>query len=306
MLKQYDVLVAGEINPDLILELPSATIRFDQQEVLARHSLLTIGSSNVIFACGAARLGLKVAFIGVVGKDIFGDYMLAEMDSRGIDTAHVILRPDISTGFSVILNHGQDRSILTSKGAISALTSDDFDSQLLAKTRHFHVASYFLQLNLRPSLPALFREARRLGASTSLDTNWDPKEKWHGVKELLAETTLFFPNENEACSLAKTEDAKDAAKLLADFGPVVAVKLGPKGALLCKDGNLAKARAIEVAVADTVGAGDTFDAGFVYGYLQDWSLQRCLEFAAVCGSLSTRKHGGTEAQPMLDEALRWI
>ncbi len=306
MTKPFDVLVAGEINPDLILELSSKDIRFDQQELLARHSVLTIGSSSVIFACGAARLGLKVAFIGVVGEDIFGNFMLGEMEARGIDTTHVIRRPDISTGFSVILNHGSDRTILTSMGAISALTLDDIDAELLAQTRHLHVASYFLQTNLRMSLPTLFKKALQLEVSTSLDTNWDPEEKWHGVKELLRDTTLFFPNDKEVRSLAGKEDVREAAKQMASYGPIVAVKLGREGALLYEEGGFSTARAIEFPVADTVGAGDTFDAGFVYGYLQDWPLKRCLDFAAVCGSMSTRRHGGTEAQPTVQEAMQWI
>ena len=104
-MKQFDILVAGEINPDLILTgdvIPA----FDQTEKLVNSAALTIGSSSAIFACGAARLGLKVAFIGPCGDDIFGRFMLDEMQKRGVDVSNVIVRPDGQTGLSVILNRG--------------------------------------------------------------------------------------------------------------------------------------------------------------------------------------------------------
>ena len=79
--KKFDLLVAGEINPDLILTDPKLEPRFGQTETLVQDGTLTPGSSSVIFACGAARLGLRVAFIGVCGDDVFGHFMLNEMQA---------------------------------------------------------------------------------------------------------------------------------------------------------------------------------------------------------------------------------
>lgn len=306
MPKRFDLVVAGEINPDLILELPAAEVHFDQQEVLIERARLTIGSSSAIFACGAARLGLRVALVGVVGEDVFGDFMLAELSRRGVDTRYAVRSRTINTGYSVILNHKKRRSILTVLGAINALRASDIPDELLRSTRHLHVASYFLQTNLQPDLVRLFQEARSSGASTSLDTNWDPDEKWQGVYDLLKETTLFLPNENEARSIAGTGSVEEAARRLAAHGPTVAVKLGGDGALVCTGQAMSGAPALPVEVVDTVGAGDSFDAGYVYGFLRGWEPERCLGLAVICGSLSTRQHGGTDAQPGLEEALAWL
>src|SRR6266542_4411823 len=93
LMKPFDILVAGEINPDLILTgdvIPA----FNQTEKLVDSATLTIGSSSAIFACGAARLGLKIVFIGVCGDDIFGRFMLAEMQKRGVDVSNVIVHAD--------------------------------------------------------------------------------------------------------------------------------------------------------------------------------------------------------------------
>jgi len=197
LMKPFDILVAGEINPDLILS-GNVIPAFDQTEKLVDSATLTIGSSSAIFACGAARLGLRVAFLGVCGDDLFGHFILSELDKRGVDVSNVIVRADGQTGLSVILNQGADRAILTHPGLIAALQVSDIPNELLQKARHLHVASYFLQTQLQPGLPDLFRRARAFGLTTSLDPNYDPSEAWFGFDELLSVTNVFLPNEREA------------------------------------------------------------------------------------------------------------
>lgn len=303
--KSFDLLVAGEINPDLILT-GNVEPAFGQVEKLVESATLTIGSSSVIFACGAARLGLKVAFIGKCGEDVFGRFMLEEMQKRGVHVENVIRVPDGNTGLSVILNRGVDRAILTHPGLIPALSADDIPDELLRQARHLHVASYFLQDSLRPGLPRLFERARSLGLTTSLDTNYDPSERWEGVFDLLPLVNVFLPNEAEARSLAGEGDVETAAEKLSAQVETLAMKLGAAGALGVSNGQKVRVASIPVKVIDTVGAGDSFDAGFLYGYLNGWPLEKSLRLAAVCGALSTQAAGGTAAQPTLEEALAFV
>ncbi|HEU0293686.1 MAG TPA: carbohydrate kinase family protein [Anaerolineales bacterium] len=346
-MQKFDILVAGEINPDLILA-GDVQPEFGQVEKLLDSATLTIGSSSAIFACGAARLGLKVGFIGVCGEDVFGRFMLEEMSRRGLDIENVIVHPGGSTGLSVILNRASDRAILTHPGLMAELTASDVSDALLQDARHLHVASYFLQTNLQPDLPALFRRAHSFGLTTSLDTNYDPSEGWLGFDELLSVTDVFLPNKTEALSITKSSDLESAARGLAEkmqandvvrndipqvsglagrphsrtvahrdgvrdhpappfAAKVVAVKLGAEGALAChnKD-SVTRASSISVNVVDTVGAGDSFDAGFLYGYLNAWPVEKSLRLACVCGALSTQQAGGTAGQPTLEEAMRYV
>lgn len=308
LMKPFDILVAGEINPDLILS-GNVIPEFGQVEKLVDSASLAIGSSSAIFACGAARLGLKVAFIGVCGDDVFGRFMLDEMQKHDVDTSNVIIRPNGQTGLSVILNQPYDaaqgdRAILTHLGLMSALRAEDVADGLLGQARHLHVASYFLQTKLQPDLPALFRRAHSLGLTTSLDTNYDPSEKWLGFDELLSVTNVFLPNEAEAKSFTAEENADEAANRLGRKVEVAAIKLGAQGALGVSSSQKVRVAPIPVKVVDTVGAGDSFDAGFIYGYLQGWSLEKSLRLGTVCGALSTQKAGGTSAQPTSEEALR--
>ena len=302
---RYDIVVAGEINPDLILS-GDVEPAFGQVEKRVDTAALTIGSSSAIFACGAARLGLRVAFIGVCADDIFGRFMLDEMSRRAVDVSHVIVRSDGQTGLSVILNNGSDRAILTHPGLIAELQASDVADDLLRQSRHLHVASYFLQTKLQPGLPALFNRAHSLGLSTSLDTNYDPSEKWIGFDKLLSVTDIFFPNSTEALSITRVEDIESAARQLGNSCRLVAIKLGADGAALWSNDKMILVPSVPVKLIDTVGAGDSFDAGFLYGYLANWDPGKALQLGVVCGALSTRAAGGTAAQPTLDEALVFI
>ena len=304
-MRPFDILVAGEINPDLILSgdvLPE----FGQVEKLVDRATLAIGSSSAIFACGAARLGLRVAFIGVCGDDVFGHFMLDEMQKRNVDISNVLIRSEGQTGLSVILNQDADRAILTHLGLIPALQAADISDALLRQARHLHVASYFLQTNLQPDLPALFHRAHLLELTTSLDTNYDPSEKWMGFDELLSATDIFFPNKTEALSITQTNHMELAAKQLANKSKFVVIKLGADGAALQTNGEMIVVESIPVNIVDTIGAGDAFDAGFLYGYLNRWDLETSLRLGVVCGALSTQAAGGTTAQPTLDEALAFL
>ncbi len=299
----YDLVVAGEINVDLILQDEEIHPQFGQ-EILVRDALLTMGSSSVIMACGAARLGLRTAFFGLVGDDEFGAFMLREMNRRGVDTSYVKPSPDLRTGITVSLSTAHDRAMITFMGAIDALRADQVPEALLAQARHLHVGSFFLQKNLRAGLPELFRRAHAHGLTTSLDCGWDPEEKWDGnMQRALAETDVLMPNESEAVNITRTATPAQALERLAQRVRQVAIKLGPAGAIGARGAERASAPAVPVTVVDTTGAGDSFNAGFIYGHLHNWPLTRALRLACACGSLSTRASGGTTAQPTLAEAM---
>lgn len=304
-MKSYDILVAGEINPDLILS-GNIIPEFGQVEKLVDAAALTIGSSSAIFACGAARLGLRVAFIGVCGDDVFGHFMLDEMSRRGVDVRHIVVRAGGQTGLSVILNNGDDRAILTHPGLIAELQASDLPDDLLHRSRHLHVASYFLQTRLQPDLPSLFQRAHAIGLATSLDTNYDPSEQWLGFDVLLSTTDVFLPNKTEALSITGSDNVESASRRLAEKTELVAIKLGADGALACQENTVTHVKSISVNVIDTVGAGDSFDAGFIYGYLSGWSIEKSLRLGCVCGALSTQYAGGTNGQPTLEEAMKYV
>uniref|UniRef100_A0AAU3GTU5 Carbohydrate kinase family protein n=1 Tax=Streptomyces sp. NBC_01401 TaxID=2903854 RepID=A0AAU3GTU5_9ACTN len=304
----FDLLVIGDANPDIVLGPLDTPLAFGQREQLVETGLLTLGGSAAIMACGAARLGLKVAFAGRVGDDDAGRYVRSVLDARGVNTDALRLDPALPTPLTTVLTRAGDRAILTAPGTLHATTGDDVPEALLADCRHVHAASYFLMPALAEALPGLMRVARRHGATTSLDTNDDPSGTWRGdsLDALLAVTDILLPNAREAIALAGPATGHvrldEAAARLAALGPLVVVKNGADGALAHDGRGVLRTAGIPARPKDTVGAGDSFDAGFVAATLNGLGTTEALDLAAACGALSTRAHGGTPAQPTWDEA----
>jgi sugar/nucleoside kinase (ribokinase family) len=304
----FDVLVLGDANPDLVLSGESVVPAFGQAERLVDEAQLVVGGSGAIFACGAAKLGLRVAFAGVVGDDMFGRFMCDQLQAHGVDTSAVVMLQERRTGVTVVLSGPDDRAMLTFAGTTGDLRRSVIDADLLNRTRHIHVSSYFLQRELVPQLPDLFHEAREGEATTSLDPNWDPSGDWDsGLLALLPDVDVFLPNEVEALSLARISVMDDAiARLRSSGAGTVVVKTAGQGAVGAQASERVVVPGLPTEVVDSTGAGDSFDAGFLAGFLMGDPLRRCMEIGNACGALSTRGLGGTSTQPTMVEALEAI
>jgi sugar/nucleoside kinase (ribokinase family) len=227
-----------------------------------------------------------------VGDDFYGGYVRDTLAARGVDVSG-LRTVGAPTGISVILS-GTDRTIFTLPGAIGALTGADvvFDG-----VSHVHVSSFFLQPRLAADLADVFARAWAAGVTTSLDTNWDPTLRWTGAREVLPYTDIFLPNATELTAVTGIDDLPAAAASLVAGGTTVVVKEGAAGARAWWPGGTCAAPGLAVRVADTTGAGDSFNAGFLAGWLAGAPMPRCLRMATAAGSLSTRAGGGTAAQP---------
>ncbi len=301
-MRDIDLLVVGDCNPDLVLSGGDVRPAFGQGERMVGAADLVIGGSSSIAACGAARLGLTTAFAGVVGDDLFGHFTREAMTAAGVDMSPVATDPTTPTGLSVVLTEGEDRATLTAQGTIGAVTAALVSDALLARTRHVHTGGYFLQ-DAAGEIGELFRRARAAGATTSLDPGADPAERWDGgLAGLMPVIDQLLPNEVEACGIAGIGDVEAAALALAARGPEVLVKCGPAGVLAVSGATVVRAPALAGELVDTIGAGDSTNAGWLAGRLNGWPIDRAARLAAVCGSLSTRARGGTAAQPTLAEA----
>jgi sugar/nucleoside kinase (ribokinase family) len=301
--RRFDLLVVGELNPDAIVAGDSLEPEYGQVERIVDRGVLTVGASGAIVACGAARLGMRTAYVGVAGDDGAGRFIVGELSSRGVDVDRCRLEQDQATGLTVVLARGTDRAMLTALGAMSSLTADDVGDEALEASAHLHVSSPHLQAGLRPGLAELFARARAAGATTSLDPGWDPSAAGDGLDDVLAATDLFLPNEAEALRLTGTADPEAALSALAGRVETVVVTLGADGAIARRGDEAASAEAPAVEALDTTGAGDSLAAGFLCGLARGMRLAEALSVGVACGSLSTRALGGVEGQPELAAAL---
>ena len=307
-MKTLDLLVIGEANPDLIMAGGDVLPAFGQQERLVDSATLTLGGSSTITACGAAKLGLSTAFVGVVGDDVFGRFVVDTLRGRGVDVRDCIVEGSHPTGVTVVLNRGADRAMLSTLGTTGRMTADLVPRRLVHSARHVHSGSLFLQSKLLLGLPGLFAEARESGATTSFDTNWDPSERWEGIDPVLTEADIFFPNEQELARIAgmpEEGDAAVAASVLGSEGLIV-VKRGSRGAIAFRNKTAVEHPGFRVEPVDATGAGDSFNAGFIAATLAREALQSRLALGCACGALSTRGVGGITSQPTLGEAVAFI
>jgi sugar/nucleoside kinase (ribokinase family) len=296
MKKRFDVTIAGEINLDLILYgLPEVMPL--ERELIANEFRMTLGSSSAILAHNLAALGISVGFITRLGDDALGSVALERLAEKGVDVSHVRrVSGGKSTGVTILLNHESKRHILTYPGAMFEMTARDLDMSYLASGRHFHLSSLFLHKALQPDLPWIFRQLKAEGLTLSLDTNDDPDDLWDGVlDELLDMVDIFLPNEDEACRISGKADAESAIEALARRVPLVAVKCGKRGALVQAAGRRWLVPAECVTPVDTVGAGDSFNAGFLASYLRGEAADSCAAFGNRAAALSTLRPGGTES-----------
>lgn len=300
-----DILIVGELNVDILVK-GNVEPTFGQVEKLVGSIQVCGGGSSAIFATAAARLGLDVLFASVVGDDVFGRLMLDTMSAAGVDVSHVKVDPDIATGVTIhLLRDDGDRAMLTDLGSIAAISADLVDPDWYHSTRHLHVASPFLLERLYPSMPDMMRRAKRAGMTVSLDTNWDPAERWR-LPGLFDHLDILLPNEQELCALAGQPHLEAAIGAMLERAPILAIKQGSRGALGAQGAARIQTPAFRVEVQDTTGAGDTFDAGFLAAWLAGGTLHQALVMGSACAALTTTQVGGFNGQPTWGEALDLI
>jgi len=294
-LASFDVSVIGELNLDLILYGLPQTLTLEREH-LATDLSITLGSSSAIFAHNLSYLGNRVGFSSCIGDDPFGDICVQRLSASGVDVSHIRKLRGKTTGLTVILPQRKDRFILTYPGAMYEMTERELDQAFVFNAKHLHLSSYFLQKGIRPQLIQIFRKAKEAGLTTSLDTNDDPEDRWSGdIQLLLRYVDILLPNERELCKLAQMNDVEKAVESLSQKVRILVIKRGSQGAIARVGKEKFAAYPPVVDVVDPVGAGDTFDAGFIHQFIRGAKIEDCLKFANCTGALSVTRAGGTEA-----------
>ena len=292
---KFDVSVIGELNLDLIFYGLPAKLELDREH-LASNLSLTLGSSSAIFAHNLARLGSSVGFSSSIGSDSLGPICIERLAEANVDLSRVKKFDGKITGLTVILPQGKERYILTYPGTMADYSLADLDLKYVFDAKHLHVASYFLQRAIQPSLEQIFREAKAAGLTTSLDTNDDPDDRWTPeIQKLFPHLDLLMPNEHEARRMAGVDDIDKAIEILSKKVKTLVLKRGSKGAMVVSGDKRFTALPLAVEVVDAVGAGDSFNAGFLHQFVRKATLEDCLAFGNVIAALSTTRGGGTEA-----------
>lgn len=304
--KDLDVVVVGELNVDLILTgLPSLPEMGKGK--LAKDVNFTLGSASAIFASNIARLGLNVGFLGKIGDDYFGDFILDCLNSRNVDTSHVIRDKSAKTGICVSLSFPENYAMASFPGVRETFQVSDVDFDYISRARHMHMSSYYLQTGMQAGAPELFRRAKEMGLTTSFDPDSDPSGKWDNlIFETLKHVDVFLPNETEAIQISKTDNVESALEKLSQVVNMAVVKMGKSGVWSKNPQKTIHSNVFKVDVVDTTGAGDSFNSGFIYQYLNGSDIEKCTLWGNACAGISTTKSGGTTAFPDISELQQFF
>jgi len=302
-MKKYDIAAIGELNVDIILNGIESEPEIGKEK-FCKDMIVTLGSSTAIFAANAAALGSKVCFVGLVGHDSFGELVKTSLQAKGVAT-HFIAEGETPTGATICMNYGEDRANLTYQGSMDVMGFDQIDKSVFDLTKHIHLSSLFMQSALLRDIDKVLDLAAQKGVTVSLDTQWDPMEKWAlDYKRVLPRITVFMPNEKELCALTGKAELEDAiAEVLPHLGGIMLVKCGSKGSLLVgKDGSRKLLPAfLNSNVVDAIGAGDSFNSGFISAFVKGLSPEECQVCGNLTGAVNTTAAGGTGAFTSLED-----
>ena len=305
-MKKYDIAAIGELNVDIILNGIESEPEIGKEK-FCKDMIVTLGSSTAIFAANAAALGSKVCFVGLVGRDSFGQLVRTSLEAKGVAT-HFIGEGDTPTGATICMSYGEDRANLTYQGSMDVMGFDQIDKSVFTLSKHIHLSSLFMQSALLRDIHKVLDAAAENGCTVSLDTQWDPMEKWAlDYPKVLPKITVFMPNEKELCALTGKAQLEDAiAEVLPYLGGIMLVKCGSKGSLLVKkDGSRKLLPAfLNKDVVDAIGAGDSFNSGFVSAFVKGLPPEECQKTGNLTGAVNTTAAGGTGAFTSLEDVRR--
>ena len=294
--KQLDAVVVGDLFVDIVLS-GFSTWPKPGEEVFAEKLVREAGGGAAITACGLARLGARTGVFGVTGRED-GVWLTDRLKSFGVDTTGLQSVLTRNTGITVAVTSDEDRTFFTHLGAnteLPGLLRERDVQRELAQARHVHFACRLEAEFLGELIEILQAE----GCRVSLDIGWHPD--WLRDKRsmgALAKIDLFLPNESEAEVMTGQSSADSMLEVFAAKQMrAVAIKTGDRGSVLLWNGKRMRCDPVKVEPVDTTGAGDSFDAGFIYGWLNGESPIRCLQIANICGALSTRALGGIASFP---------
>ncbi len=305
--KSCEVTALGELNVDIILNDIDGFPEMGKEKFAGKMTV-ALGSSTAIFAANVACLGARTAFAGMVGRDSFGSLVSESLRAKGVDTRFLIESPDYATGATLVMSYDEDRANLTYQGAMDHMGFDDLNPDIFRESRHIHISSVFMQSALKRDFSRIFEAAESGGVTLSMDTQWDPKEEWDfDCAAILPHVDVFMPNETELKAITRTDDLSGAISRIRPYLRQVAViKCGSRGSILVKkDGEVSEMPSfLNSHVVDSIGAGDSFNAGFIYGYVKGMSLTECQRLGNLTGAVNTTAAGGTGAFTSREAVIR--
>lgn len=292
----FDAVVIGDVNIDLVVE-GCSEVPQPGQELFVDRMTMHVGGGAALFAVSLAKLGIRVAFNGVLGDDGYGRYIRESFAECGIDSRMIRTSTASNTGISIAFNPDTDRSFISYAGSNAELRMEEVNLEQVAQGRHVHITGYRGRRN-HDAYMSVVKRLKALGVTISCDVGWDDSGEWDkSVFELMRYIDVFLMNETEALHYTGCSRVDEAIRYMGQYGSHVVVKLGKDGAVALRSGVLTRMAGYLVEAVDTTGAGDSFNAGYLFGFLSGNDVEMCLMYGNACGALSVSALGGSTGTP---------
>ncbi len=308
---RYDVTCVGILVAD-VFSAPIDEIPHAGMLTLVDRIYPATGGCASNTGVSLVKLGARVGLIGKVGDDIFGEFIIRDMKEKGLDTSGITVTSQFPTSKTIIIPvKGEDRRFIHVIGANADLGYDDLDLDMIRSSRALYIGGFLLQSKMdQEAVGRLFRFAKEKGIVTALDvivpSNFKDSIEY-SVAKVLPYTDLFLPNLDEASLLTGTADPLEQARIFNRLGcNVVVITMGEEGSLVMRGEQALRATSFRIDVVDPSGAGDAFDAGFIWGMLQGWDLERIINFASALGASACLELGATPGVFTKDEIGKFL
>ena len=301
-----ECLVIGDLNLDLVL---SKLDRFPEigSEVISRDYEMVIGGSGGIFTAVLSMLGVRTAVLSKIGIDINGKFLLEEMKKYNTETETVILSENEKTGITISISFSIGKSQISSIEIIKNFTIEDFQLQVQDPLKHVHFPAFYMMEGLKPKYIELIEllKSKSEKITFSMDTNDDPSDKWgEEIYDIFKHIDILFLNKKEALKISRGKNEEKALEILENFVEKIIIKKGVEGYHARIDGIDYRGYCRNTTnqnFMDSTGAGDNFDAAFIFGFLKNLDTKKTLDFANLCAEKSIEYIGGVGTAKKYDD-----
>lgn len=293
-----ELLGLGEVCVDWVAKIPHFPVPDEKIDAISEE--IFMGGVTANFLSAASKLGVSTGFIGAVGDDDYGDFLLDGLAGKGIDTSLVKKRGDSPVNFIMVTRDTGEKAIIQSPHLqTTKLETQDIDLDYFAGAKLMHTTAIHPDLTMH-----CIEIAKQNDVLISLDLEKQVAvSEGESIKKIISEVDILLPNKAGAMEITKTKNVGDAARMLLEWGPkVILVTLGSKGALVTTSEMQAIIPPFDVSVVDTTGAGDAFCAGFLVSHvLKGYELLEAARIGNAVAALKIQHLGATSGQPTWQE-----
>ena len=294
-----DVIGYGALNLDKIMIVDKIPKADEEGYIISLEYHPGGSAANTI--SGLARLGLKTGYIGKIGSDEEGKILLEDMKSEGVDTSGIKICEGITGSALCFVDGSGDRAMLIAPGVNDTIRVEDIDPKYIKNIKFLHLTSFICK-----SSDKSFETQKRIIHETDANISFDPGHLYserglEKTKEIIKNSKVIFPSEHEVTMLTGCDYKEGCEVLLSTGVEIVAVTRGEKGCYVTDGKREIDVPAQKVNVVDTTGAGDAFDAGFLYGLIKGKDLKECAILGNKVASLCIQKKGTRDGLPKAEE-----